>query len=129
MLEDFCANVLKSDTPAKILPYEFIHVRYPPRPLRHGFFVDDSQCLWDSSMHCLAVCETINTKLGPNYLHLPRDNEEIRQKVSEFEMRFGTTKAYGCIGGTHIPLKRPLQNSQDYFCCQAVFLSQHSGYM
>ena len=59
--------------------------------------------------------------LGPKYLHLPRNTEEMRRKVSEFEIKFGMTQAYGCIDGTHIPLKRPPQNSQDYFCYKQYF--------
>lgn len=79
--------------------------------------------LWGfiSARHQHSVCEAINTKLGPKYLHLPRDNEEMRRKVSEFETRFGMTQAYGCIDGTHLPLKRPPQNSQDHFCYKQYF--------
>ena len=68
-----------------------------------------------ASKHIHSVCETINI-LRPKYLHLPRNTREMRRKVSEFEIKFGMTQAYGCIGGTHIPLKGPPQNSQDYFC-------------
>jgi len=68
-----------------------------------------------ASKHIHSVCETINMILGENYLHLPTDTEEMRRKVSEFEMRFGMTQEYGCIDGTHLPIKRPPQNSQDYF--------------
>ena len=45
----------------------------------------------------------------------------MQRKVSEFETRFGMTQAYGCIHGTHLPLKRPPQNSQDYFCNKQYF--------
>lgn len=68
-----------------------------------------------ASKHIHSVCETINMILGERYLHLPTDTEEMRRKVSEFEMRFGMTQEYGCIDGTHLPIKRPPQNSQDYF--------------
>ena len=74
-----------------------------------------------ASKHIHSVCETINMILGPKYLHLPRNTEEMRRKVSEFEIKFGMTQAHGCIDGTHIPLKRPPQNSQDYFCYKQYF--------
>ena len=35
------------------------------------------------------VCTAINTHLGPKYLHLPNDVDEMRRKVSEFELKFG----------------------------------------
>ena len=34
---------------------------------------------------------------------------------SEFEAKFGMTQAFGCIDGTHIPLKATTVNSQDYY--------------
>ena len=36
-------------------------------------------------------------------------------KTSEFEAKFGMTQAFGCIDGTHIILKAPTVNSQDYY--------------
>ena len=67
------------------------------------------------------VCTAINTHLGPKYLHLPNDVDEMRRKVSEFELKFGMTQAFGCIDGTHVPLKRPQNNSQDYFNYKQFF--------
>ncbi|XP_065651012.1 uncharacterized protein LOC136079217 [Hydra vulgaris] len=45
----------------------------------------------------------------------------MRNKVSEFESKFGMTQAFGCIDGTHIPIRRPLTNSQDFFCYKQYF--------
>ena len=45
----------------------------------------------------------------------------MRRKVSEFVIKFGVTQACGCIDGTHVPLKRPPLNSQDYFCYKQYF--------
>lgn len=67
-----------------------------------------------ASKHIHAVCEAINSKLGPDYLYLPKNNDEMREKVSEFEMRFGLLQAFACHG-THLPIKRPVKNSQNYF--------------
>ena len=36
-------------------------------------------------------------------------------KTSEFEAKFGMTQAFGSIDGTHIILKAPTVNSQDYY--------------
>jgi len=96
------------------------------------YYLKDTGSLWmtanafgihqcTASKHIHSVCETINMILGPKYLHLPRNTGEMRRKVSEFEIKFGMTQAYGCIDGTHIPLKRPPQNSQDYFCYKQYF--------
>lgn len=61
------------------------------------------------------VCRAINLHLRPTYLSLPKDVDEMRRKVSEFQFKFGMTQAFGCIDGTHISIKRPQINSQDYF--------------
>jgi hypothetical protein len=45
----------------------------------------------------------------------------MRQKVSEFETKFGMVQAFGCIDGTHIPMKRPIVDSQDYFNYKQFF--------
>ena len=62
------------------------------------------------------VCHSISTYLGPKYLHLPRNEKEIRQKVGEFEAKYGMPQCFGCIDGTRIPISSPSENSQDYFC-------------
>ena len=77
------------------------------------------QCTVSKTVSC--VCSAICKNLGPKYLHLPRDKEEMRQKVSEFELKFGMIQAFGCIDGTHIPIKRPVRNSQDYFNYKQFF--------
>jgi hypothetical protein len=46
---------------------------------------------------------------------------EMREKVSEFELKFGMTQAFGCIDGTHVALKRPPGNSQDFFNYKQFF--------
>lgn len=67
------------------------------------------------------VCQAISSYLGPKYLHLPKDEEGMREKVAEFEAKFGMTQAFGCIDGTHIPIKCPSENSQDFFCYKQFF--------
>ena len=34
--------------------------------------------------------------------------------ASVFKLKFGMPQAFGCIDGTHILIKRPIENSQDY---------------
>ena len=61
------------------------------------------------------VCHAITRKLGPRYMALPKNKEEVREKVSQFKLKFGMVQAFGCIDGTHIRIKNPLSNAQDYF--------------
>ena len=63
------------------------------------------QC--SASKIIIFVCDAINKRLGPAYLHLPQDKDEMITKVSEFELKFGMIQAFCCIDGTHIPLKTP----------------------
>ncbi|XP_065666450.1 uncharacterized protein LOC136087492 [Hydra vulgaris] len=44
-----------------------------------------------------------------------------RQKVAEFESKFGMIQAFGCIDGTHVPIVCPFENSQDYFCYKQYY--------
>nr|XP_058964054.1 putative nuclease HARBI1 [Pocillopora verrucosa] len=67
------------------------------------------------------VCQAISNYLGPKYLHLPEDEESMREKVAEFEAKFGMTQAFGCIDGTHIPIQCPSENSQDFFFYKQFF--------
>ena len=39
----------------------------------------------------------------------------MRAKVAEFETQFGMVQAFGSVDGTHIPIRRPVVDSQDYF--------------
>ena len=67
------------------------------------------------------VCNAISQVLGPKYLKLPKNESEMRKEISEFEVMFGTPEAFGCIDGKHIPILRPIDNSQDYFCYKMFF--------
>ena len=67
------------------------------------------------------VCVAIIEYLGPLYLHLPKTEYEMRQKVSEFEAKFGLVQAFGCIDGTHIPIVAPSENSHDFYCYKQYY--------
>ena len=69
----------------------------------------------------MEVCEAIVTHLAPKYITLPKTREEMTSKVSQFELKFGMLQAYGCIDGTHIPIKTPNENSLDYFNYKQFF--------
>ena len=96
------------------------------------YYIKDTGSLWMTansfgihqctvSKTVAEVCKAINTVLGPKYIHLPNSQDEMREKVSEFELRFGMIQAFGCIDGTHVALKRPPANSQDYFNYKQFF--------
>ena len=79
------------------------------------------------------VCHAINMRVGPNYLRLPRDESEMSNLIDNFHKKFGLPQVFGCIDGTHIPIKQPTENSHDFFCykmkytlnCQAI--CDHKG--
>jgi hypothetical protein len=67
------------------------------------------------------VCDAINNIVGPLYLHLPKNKEDMTKLASQFEVKFGMIQAFGCIDGTHVQIKRPIKNGQDYFCYKQYF--------
>ena len=58
------------------------------------------------------VCSVIVTYMVPKLIKIPNSEDEMLSKISEFEAKFGMTQAFGCIDGTHIPVKAPTANSQ-----------------
>ena len=73
------------------------------------------------SIHVIEVCRAISRHLGPKYVYLPRNKDEMRQVTSEFEAKFGMPQAFGCVDGTHVEIKRPSSNSQEYFNYKRFF--------
>ena len=67
------------------------------------------------------VCETISKYMGPKFISLPKYKDEMTVKVGEFEAKSGMKQAFGCIDGTHIPIKWPVHNSRDYFCSKQFY--------
>ncbi len=41
------------------------------------------------SKHITEVCYAIANHLGPKYVYLPRNKDEMREKAAEFEAKFG----------------------------------------
>ena len=69
----------------------------------------------------LEVCDAITKHLGPKYIHLTQTAEEMQRKVSQFELKFGMTQAFGCIDGTHFRIKTPSTGPHDYFCYKQYY--------
>ena len=69
----------------------------------------------------LEVCIVVTKYLGPKYLHLPKTVEEMKQKVSQFEAKFGMPQAFATIDGIHIPIERPTENSLHFFSIKIFF--------
>ena len=72
------------------------------------------------SKHVLEVCHAISKYLGPRYIYLLKNEEEMKQKSAEFEGKFGMPQGVGCIDGTRIGI-RPVCNSQEYFNYKQFF--------
>ena len=45
----------------------------------------------------------------------------MMEKFGEFKAKFGMPQAFGYIDGPHVKIKRPIENSQDYFCFKQYF--------
>ena len=58
---------------------------------------------------------------------------EMSILINSFHKKFGLPQVFGCVDGTHIPIKQPTENPHDYFCykmkytlnCQAI--CDHKG--
>ena len=48
--------------------------------------------------------------LGLLCLHVPPDQENMKIKIAEVEVKFRMVQAFGAIDGTHIPIKTPSTN-------------------
>ena len=93
--------------------------------------LDDCKCFrrtWCTvSRTLVSVCETIIEILGPQLIKLPQNSWEMREKVSEFDITFGRIQTFGYIVGTHIPIKKPLADSQGYFNYKPFFFCKCDG--
>ena len=60
------------------------------------------------------VCKTIATNLVTAYIRVPQTEEELNQSASQFFNAFGFPQCIGAVDGTHIPIKKPVENAVDY---------------
>ena len=67
------------------------------------------------------VCNSINKRMDPKLIIFPSSIEELKEATNRFENKFGIPQVIGCIDGTHIPIKKPLENSHDYYCYKQFF--------
>lgn len=67
------------------------------------------------------ICHVLADKIGPKLIKFPQTVEDIELGISIFQKKFGFPQAIGCVDGTHIPIKRPSENSHDYFCYKQRF--------
>ena len=62
------------------------------------------------------VCKAINAIMAiPDYLNLPRFENDMKKRASKFKLKFGMLQGIRCIDGTHIYIKLPIENSQDCY--------------
>ena len=67
------------------------------------------------------VCKAVTEHFGSKYILLPRTEEEMIQKSAEFERKSRMAQLFGCIDGSHVPILRPIENSQDSYCYEKFF--------
>ena len=60
------------------------------------------------------VCRCISIVLGPNYIRLPKPEEEVYDAVANFYDAHGFPQCTGAVDGTHVFIKQPLENATAY---------------
>ena len=60
------------------------------------------------------VTSVISEKLGAKYIVLPKTKEEVEEHARNFYNRYGFPQCIGAIDGTHIKIKRPVDNPTDH---------------
>ena len=61
------------------------------------------------------VCKAINQRVGPNYLRLPKTNKQMSFLIDNFQKKFGLPQVFGCVDGTHIPIRQPTETLKTIF--------------
>ena len=90
------------------------------------YYLKDTGSLWMTAntfvVHQYTVSKTlfevsqaVNEILGLKYLYLLRNGEEMGEIVPKFEVKSGILQVFGCIDETHVPLRRPLINSRNFY--------------
>ena len=60
------------------------------------------------------VTQAISMHMGPKYITLPKTEEAVKDKITNFFSAHGVPQCLGAIDGTHIEIKEPSLNPTDY---------------
>ena len=60
------------------------------------------------------VCTVISTVLGPQYITLPKTENELEEAVQQFYSKHGFPQCFGAVDGTHIFIKQPNRSATDF---------------
>ena len=60
------------------------------------------------------VTKAIALAMGPKYIKLPLTEEDVREKVSQFNQTFSFPQCLGAIDCTHVDIKAPSSNPTDF---------------
>lgn len=67
------------------------------------------------------ICTVLTKNLGPELIKFPQTKEEVSTATAAFLQRFGFPQVIGCVDGTHIPIKQPSENANDYFSYKQIY--------
>ena len=59
------------------------------------------------------ACTVISTVQGPQYITLPKTENELVEAVQQFYSKHGFPQCFGAVDGTHIFIKQPNKNATD----------------
>ena len=62
------------------------------------------------------TCQSLIERMGAKIIKFPETVNEFKEAAVRFESKFGIPQVIGWVDGTHIPTKKPLENSHDFFC-------------
>ena len=100
---------------------------------RPGFFESNRNFIWYRKIYIKFVvheiCSILTKNIAPDLIRFPTEKDAVSETASTFIKRFGFPQVFGCVSGTHIPIKQLSENSHDYFLykmsysinCQAIW--------
>ena len=60
------------------------------------------------------ACKEIAIYIGPEYIHLPTTEEDVKDLVARVRLAHDFPQCLGAINGTHVEIKQPKANSTEY---------------
>ena len=73
------------------------------------------------------VTSVISEKLGPKYIVLPKTKEEVEEHARNFYNRYDFPQCIGAVDGTHIKIKRLVDNPTNYVNRKGYFTLNCQG--